>query len=404
MISAAIRRLMRDQHGASAVLFALTLPLSVGFLGLGSETALWYYKQRELQKIVDVAAYNGAVEFSDSDNTGLAEDAAENDAVFHGFDANTGVLTVNATAADRSVQVIIDAEYPPLFSALFLNEPITISASAVANFRADGTACILALHPDASRAIVVAGSADVELEGCSIMSNSVAEDAFYQGGNGDITAPCIRSVGGITHSGGITLTECSEPWPYSPRADDPFADLPEPDVTAPCSLVPTGTGTIDVPPGRYCNGFNLSGDYHLTGGVYVIDGGTFRINAGADVSGDDVTIYLTGDADLTWNGNAYIDLEAPTSGIYNGILVFADRDPNDTEELAFNGTANSALVGAIYAPGREVSMLGDFQGSNGCTQIVASTVVLSGDNSFSTDCSGMGTLNIAMAGRARLVQ
>lgn len=404
MIFAAIRKLMHDQHGASAVLFALTLPVAIGFLGLGSETALWFYTQRDLQKIADVAAYNGAVEFSDSNNASLAEYAAGNEADYHGFDASTGVITVSSSAADRSVQVDIAANYPRLFSALFRTDTVSIGASAVASFSADGTACILALHLDAPRAINVAGSADVDLVGCSIMSNSVTADSFYQGGGGHISAPCIRAVGGIEQSGGVTLTECSETWPYSPKADDPFADISAPDVTAACSLVPTGTGTIVVPPGRYCGGFDLSGDYHLTGGVYVIDDGIFRINSGAHVSGQNVTFYLTDDAHVAWNGNAHIDLEAPTSGTYEGVLVFADRDPNDTNDLLFNGTANSTLVGAIYAPGREVNMLGDFQGSNGCTQIVSSTIVLSGNTSFSTNCTGTGTVNIAMAGRTRLVQ
>ena len=60
-----IYRFLKDKCGATAIIFALTLPVSVGFLALGSETALWFYKQRELQKIVDIAAYNGAVELSD---------------------------------------------------------------------------------------------------------------------------------------------------------------------------------------------------------------------------------------------------------------------------------------------------------------------------------------------------
>lgn len=411
-----IYRFLKDKRGVTAVFFGLTLPVSVGFLALGSETALWFYKQRELQKIVDIAAYNGAVELSDSDNAMLAEETAEKDAIFHGFDASTGVLTINTPPAsgafqnNNSVEVAITGTYPALFSALFREDPYVISVRAVASYQNDGTACILALHPDASRAIEVAGSGDVDLIGCSVMANSIADDSFYQGGNGDIVTPCVRAVGGIVESGGLTLAgpdHCDEPWPYSPAADDPFESLPAPAIPAGCTALPTvpeANGYIDIPAGRHCGGFNLNGDYNFLPGTHVIDGGTFRLNASTSVTGTDVTFYLTNDADLTWNGTADIDLSAPTSGTYEGVLFFADRDPNDTNDLLFNGTAGSSLVGAIYAPGREVSMLGDFTGSNGCTQLVASTITLSGNNTFSANCAGAGIGNIATAGRTRLVE
>lgn len=407
-----IKRFLNDTKGATIVMFALTLPVAVGFLALGSEMGLLFYKQRELQKIVDIAAYNGAVELSDSDNPALAKQTAEKDALFHGFDASTGILTVSAPPTigafqnSNSLEVAITANYPPLFSGIFRAEPYTIAVRAVGSFQNDGTACILALHPSAARAVEIAGSADVDLVGCSVMANSVADNAFYQGGNGDISTPCVRAVGGIAHSGGVHLTECKEPWPYSPVADDPFKNLAAPTKPSTCSAVPSGSGTINVPAGRYCGGFDLSGNYNLTGGVYYIDGGTFKMNAGAKVTGTNVTFYLTKNAKLQWNGGADINVSAPTSASdpYKGVLVFADRNPSDTNPLAFNGTANSALVGAIYAPGRQINMLGDFSGSNGCTQLVASTIVLSGNNSYSANCTGAGIGNIATAGRTRLVE
>jgi hypothetical protein len=237
------------------------------------------------------------------------------------------------------------------------------------------------------------------------MSNSVADDAFYQGGSGKISTPCVRAVGGIDYSGGMKLSDCKEPWPYSPAADDPFKDVPAPAVAGPCLTVPVSApGGVAVPVGRYCGGFDLSGNYTLDPGVYVVDGGTFRANAGAQVTGNGVTIYLTNNAKLAWNGNATFDLKAPTAGPYKGVLIFADRKSSDTNDLTFNGTANSALVGAIYAAGRPINMLGDFKGSNGCTQLVASRITLSGNNSYSANCAGAGIGNIQTAGRTRLVE
>ena len=52
---------LRDTRGNVAIIAGLTLPLIVGFCGLGGETAFWYFKQRDLQGAADVAAYNGAI-------------------------------------------------------------------------------------------------------------------------------------------------------------------------------------------------------------------------------------------------------------------------------------------------------------------------------------------------------
>jgi hypothetical protein len=197
------KRFIRDTRGVSIVFFGLTLPVIVGFLALGTESALLFYKQRELQKIADISAYNGSVEFSDSDNVASAEATARKDAAYHGFDPSSGILTFNSPPTsgpnqnNHSVEVIIDATYPRYFSGIWSDERIAISVRAVASFESDGTACIIALHPSASRAIEIGGSADVDLAGCSVMSNSVADDSFYQGGSGTISAPCVRAVGGM---------------------------------------------------------------------------------------------------------------------------------------------------------------------------------------------------------------
>ena len=71
-------------------------------------------------------------------------------------------------------------------------------------------------------------------------------------------------------------------------------------------------------------------------------------------------------------------LSAPTSGTYAGILFFGDRNaPGGTHR--FNGTAVSDLTGAIYAPAQDVEYSGNFSGTTGCVQVVASTISWSGN-------------------------
>ena len=128
-----LKRFLKDNRGVSAVFFGLTLPISAGFLALGSETALWFYKQRELQKIVDIAAYNGAVELSDSDNPTSAEQTAQKDAIFHGFDASTGRLRMleamryKEATDDTPVLWINEVQGWQAFHGLQIPSPATVT-------------------------------------------------------------------------------------------------------------------------------------------------------------------------------------------------------------------------------------------------------------------------------------
>jgi hypothetical protein len=193
---------------------------------------------------------------------------------------------------------------------------------------------------------------------------------------------------------------------YAPYIEDPFAGVPVPDTTGACKTVPNGE-PITLTPGRYCGGFNLgqgsTDNVTLEPGVYVIDGGEFKINASTDVAGSGVMFYMKGNASISWNGSADIHLSAPTSGTYKGLLFFGDRNAADTLHK-FNGTADSALIGALYFAKQSVEVLGDFTGSNGCTQIVAYTVTFSGNTDFSADCTGAGIENIALSGTVQIVE
>src|SRR5438876_370036 len=53
-------RLRRSQAGNILVTTALILPLLVGFVGLGVDVALWFYKHQSMQSAADSAAISAA--------------------------------------------------------------------------------------------------------------------------------------------------------------------------------------------------------------------------------------------------------------------------------------------------------------------------------------------------------
>ena len=55
-IKSAFLAVLHDRSGTIAVLLALALSAIVGFAGLGTEVASWYYTKRAMQGAADAAA------------------------------------------------------------------------------------------------------------------------------------------------------------------------------------------------------------------------------------------------------------------------------------------------------------------------------------------------------------
>ena len=60
----AIRQLIRDRRGAVAIMLAIALSAIIGFAGLGSEVAAWYFTTRSMQNAASSAAASAAAELA----------------------------------------------------------------------------------------------------------------------------------------------------------------------------------------------------------------------------------------------------------------------------------------------------------------------------------------------------
>jgi hypothetical protein len=406
-----VRRLVDDRDGATAVVFAVVLPAMVGFAGLGVETGYWYFKHRQLQTAADLASYAGATVLRSGGSEDDVEEAALREATLHGFVPAKGTIIVNTPPTsgthqtNRSVEVLLTNEADRYFSQVLDDSPVVMGVRAVSNWDQDGSACILALDTWANDAVIFIGNPTASFSDCNVMSNSLADDSITIAGSAEVTVPCIISAGGTSITADLTLTDCVAPMEDMPQAADPYKNLPEPPLPTACSTLPGGNphDLKTISAGRYCGGLNLSGQYQLNPGVYVIDGGEFRINAGADVAGTGVTFFLTNGATVHFNGTAEINLTAPTTGTYAGVLFYGDRQQGDADNI-FNGTADSVMTGALYFPSQMVRFNGNFSGQNGCLRMIARAIDLGGNADFQADCAGTGINDIPIPGPVRMVE
>jgi len=398
----------RNRRGNVATLFALLAPVMIGGLGLGAETSYWYYTDLRLQAAADAAAYAGAIEKRSGSDTATVDAAASSAAGQNGF-LSGGTITVNspptsgAYQTSDAVEVVLRQNVARAFTAIFSSNPVAESARAVARFQTASNACILALDASSSKSIDFSGNTGVTLSGCAVMSNSIANDAVNVQGSAMLSVDCLVSAGGVSLNSGVQMTQCSSPETQAPPVADPFADVPAPTPSGNCIVSNTrSNGTATLSAGYYCHGLSLKGAVTLNSGVYYISGGDFQINANASITGSGITIYLAAGASVSINGNAYVNLSAPTSGTYSGILFFGDRSV--TTYNTFNGTAGSKLTGAIYFSSGSVSYLGNFSGNSGCTQVVADMIEWSGSTSISQDCSSLGMRDIPASQTVSLVE
>jgi hypothetical protein len=416
---------LSDDQGGVAVLAAILFPVVIGGLGLWVETGYWYFMQRQAQHIADVTAYSAGARLRAGDDLQAIRLAAQHVAVASGLDLERADLDVNIpprsgslAGAFDALEVVVGTRHPRWFTALFASGDVAVEGRAVIRIEGDEIACLLALSRTAARAISITGSTSLSLRNCDVVSNSSALDGIYQ--TSSLTAYCGYSVGGVVSTGPLSLSGCEALRSNAAAVRDPYASIPQPVNSGPCydlnshpttvtTITPNHAHPIGIPSARFCNGLDFKGSLNLMPGLYILDGGTTRFSGGTvrsastpKVSGSGVTFLLLNGARLDFSGNVQLELTAPTTGPMSGILFFGSRTTTVSHTL--NGAVGSFLGGAVYLPAADITYSGRSMTVNGCTQIIANTITLTGSSQLSSDCAIAGTRPLYSTEIVRLLE
>lgn len=389
-------KLRNDRRGAVAMILALSTPVLVGGMGLGIDTIQWTLAKRAIQRQADSAAIAGAYSLAQGADVQAAvtSDLARNAS----FPLTSTVIENAPTAGPhagnaRSVRVALETEMNLPFTGFLLNGAVEIPAEATASMVSNGQYCALSLESGTATGITMWGSSTVNL-GCGMATNSRGSTAVAAGGSSSITASPVAAVGLVPASN--NYGPGTERISYSVAQPDPFAGLPNPTVSGNTSNGNVNSNqTRTLSPGTY-RGMDLRGTVTLNPGVYVIDGGSLSIGSQARVTGSGVTFVLTSAtagsnpnsiATVNMNGGARLNLTAPSSGTYRGVLIYQDRRaPLTNQSNKINGNSQSLLQGAIYMPGQEVEFTGTTGMNTNCLQLVARRITWNGNSSISNVC------------------
>ena len=407
-----LSRLWKSRAGGVLIYFAIAAPVLIGLAGASIDIGLWYANKRLVQTAADSAALAGALELRRTDEVAAAaiqadvETAVNLDAAINGYSTGNGDTIVVDTSNSPQVAVTISRPTPGLLSQVVFTEQTNVAARAVAQADVNDS-CIWSLSPSGT-GVTVSGSAQVDL-GCGVIANSSDDDGIDENGTGCLTATEIKIVGG-------TEGDCINPTAGTgiDPVDDPLAALEGPPGPYTCDFTNVNVTPAMSPlqPGTYC-GFlriNTAAPIVFDPGLYILDRTGFDINGGANVTGTDVSFYLTANGNvsdnITFSGGATVVLSAPSDGPLPGILFYQDRNTSANITHNLTGGANMQLNGIIYFPTVDMKFTGGSTLTESASIIIANKVTFTGEVHLGgfTTAPGNAILGNALMLQATLVE
>jgi Flp pilus assembly protein TadG len=407
-------RILSGEGGSVLVMAALSLVFMMVILGFAVDVGRLRQVKCNVQNAADAAALAAAIEVRNCGNTSncasmqsavqdaMAENGMTATAMLSNCSGTAGsgvTVTVNnppcAIASDPNrgmtnyAEAIVTEQVTMMFARFAGMQTVTVSARSEAG-RGLGGPCVYALDSSGAAIVVIGGTVQAS---CGVVDESTSSNALSCVLGATIYAPRISVSGG---SDSLPCLATSKPRtnmpPPTPR--DPLAYLPAP----PTANDPCGTsthspysgsssavnlllpGSVIFNPGVYCGGISATASLLSTitfnSGTYILrDGpGLLGITQGglqltltllSSVTGSGVTFYnqgptgnfsvvepISGGSIISLSN---INLTAPTSGTYGGVLFFQAHGVTSAGTILANLMAPSNMQGATYLPDAAVT-------------------------------------------------
>jgi hypothetical protein len=402
-----------DRRGNISTVAALSMPVIVGFLGLGAETASWYNGKRALQNAADSAAIAAATNADSSSYADEAKAVAARYGYQDGVDGVTVTAVNNAPCPDGSNKcyAVTISRLQPMILAQVTgysgdgtingNPAKMIAAKAVAiQGLAPREYCVLALASSGDpEALRTNGAPNSDLSGCSVMSNSSARCTGH-----DLKADYGDAFGtnnGCGKKKNSNVPKLADPYaglassiPSQTCSSYPVGPKKKQDPALPASNVLGGTETRTLIP--MCGDVELSSDVTIAAGgsggaVLLIRNGSLNLNGHTlkTQNGSALTVIFTGDDNSRSHapiGKGTFDYQAPTTGPWKGVAMY--QHPGLTGGVDIEGAGNEptwTITGLVYLPKASVTFSGAVNKSSygkSCFGLVVDNVTFNGTGSI----------------------
>ncbi len=348
--------LLHCRSGSVATTLAVSMIAVFGFAALAVDYGLWSRRKAQLQIITDAAALAGARVFATGDESIAA--------LVNAYLSEKGIANsqyqVVTQSTDRRVMVSVSELGQQAFIGVLGIKKPTLRVVAAAESVGSANACLIALDRQAAVGIDFSLGGSIQADRCAIWSNSASASSIEANGSGNVSAAQICAVGGLS-KGSLDLN------PAVQTGCDPIADplaAWSPSLSSLCHYtnfqVPA-SGGVTLSPGTYCGGLRINGSVQVTlrSGTYTMRDGGLKVNGGASLAGDEVTIVMSGaNSSVDFSGSSNIQLSAPSSGSTQGLVLAAGRgEPVATSKIG--GGSNVSLEGSLYLPTHDLAFGGN---------------------------------------------
>jgi len=367
------------------IFVALTLVGLLLFAALAVDLSYAREERRQAQNAADAAAlaaadalpsFTNAVtaaknyawsDFGTDPATGWSG-CTDSGALIYRPDPGDGCISFDSSIVPTEARVRIPVRnFNTFFARVGGFSSVAVSAVAVA-YHVGGTPCEVCVMAPSGLTFLGNGQGSLSAVNAAVIVNSTSNPAAKLTGSGSLTSTV--SIGGPAAPGGFTSTGSGSyqpsPVQHSPIAD-PLASLTPCPAASPCptqtgssggKVKLTGGASATIDPGIYTSiSDQSSGTLTMNPGTYVITG-SFSLTGNGAVNATGTTVYLacsnyptpcpagTAGASYSLTGTALLTISPPTSGPFQGLSVFADR--NNTGALSMSGTGSS-FSGTVYA-------------------------------------------------------
>ena len=376
------------RKGIFVVVAAVMLTTLFGFLALAGDLGWLYHQRRLTQVVADAGALYGAQQIrrgadTAADVSSLSDHGVLKGTADNGFENGVDGVTVTVEyppatgdyiSDPLAVEVVVCQTQRTFFMPVMGTDSADVCARAVAGYRGKGEGCIYALNPTEEKTMYVHSNTVANVD-CGVIVNSTNPGGL------DVTSSACLDASMISVSGTATQTPddllCGysdgdsisvQPFYATPPEPDPLAYLGvPPEVNNGCDQMQfqldDASKIPDLLPGRYCKGLKIDcdtcGTITMPPGNYVIAGELLEIVGNTTVQGSGVLIYATDFSaeviaakGIKIGSGPTVTLSAATSGDFEGILMYVDRDLDPADghlfDIEISSGATVDLHGALY--------------------------------------------------------
>jgi Flp pilus assembly protein TadG len=393
------------ERGQALILLVLGMVSLIGLTALAIDGGNIFSDRRHAQNAADTAALAAALAKARDQNWSAA---ALGRAASNGYD-NDGASNivevhsppVSGTYAGNAeyIQVIITSNVETFFAGIVGVTQVTNRVEAIARSRPPiasemyfGNAMV-SLSPDTCKSFLYGGTAGTSVIGGGLFVNSNCSCADSAAFFNASSSARLDASEGITAVGCIKYKEGAVTGPAQSGAD-PVAYPPEyvmPNPTCSGDAVWNNT-TKTLSPGHWTGDFPPSQTAHLEPGVYCVNGDFKITSSNAALTGSEVTIHVTS-GEVRFNGG-YVDLSAPTSGPYKGLLI--SLPITNSSEVVLNGNASWSITGTILAPASNCTINGTEDGFALNSQVICYNINLTGTGSTTINYNDADNYNATL--------